>query len=216
MYEIKTQEPNQSANDPREQVPQDCKESNGRHSTSKEAAQAGSKAPLTIKTYFPTLEAFKRHCRQDPKLTPTVQLIYRLLIEEANCNRWQENFLCLLETLEETTKMSRPTVVNARMVLKTKGYIDFWGKPTKYTVYSLVNNESNNELNNRRPPQTPQGNTRIQLNKTIKERNKRKKGVTPHDLHHRSANSPSPKPQSTDSTTTITSVEELRKQLAEL
>lgn len=105
------------------------------------------KEAVKVSTYFSTLREFSKASRQDEKLTPAVQLVYRILMEEANRNYWQEGFKCLLDELEGVTHMSRPTIVNARMVLKTKGYIDFHGKPTKYTIYSLVNQGANQELN---------------------------------------------------------------------
>lgn len=131
-----------------------------------EAANACGRGPVSAKTYHQTLRAFKRLCRRDEKLTAAAQLIYRVLLDEANCSYWQDGFLCTLDELEAITHMSRRTIVDARQRLKDKGYIDFTGKPSKYTVYSLVNQEVNREVNHSDTPQTPQGKTGRVADKT--------------------------------------------------
>lgn len=123
--------------------------------------------PINISNHFATLKAFNELCRKDRTITAATQLIYRLLIDECNRSRWNDGFTCRIEDIEAITGLARQTIVDARMRLKSKGLIDFTGKPSKYTVYCLVDNEVDNS-DTPRPPV-------LKLENKTKEKNEQKR-----------------------------------------
>ena len=127
---------------------------------------------ININNYFPTLQMLNVICEKDSRLNPSSQLLFRLLAEQANRNRWTDTFVFTLDDIERITHMSRPTIIKARQQLKNYGYIDFKGKPSRYIVYSLVN---------RNPDQSsaPKPPVRIQKYNT-KEKNEQKRKEEPH------------------------------------
>lgn len=132
---------------------------------------------VNFNSYFGTLRAFSSSCRRDSKLTPAAQLLFRLLIEEANSSFWQQSFVCTIDYLEDISHLSRPTIIDARRILKNRGFISFTGKPSRYTVYSLLNQEFNHKVNHSKTPQTPQFNTYKTLNNTLKKKSKKERAI---------------------------------------
>ena len=129
---------------------------------------------VNVNSYFPTLNAFELACCQDKGLTPSAQLVFRVLLEHANRSRWADAFAMSTEEIERITHLAHQTVMDARRCLKNHGYIDFKGKPSKYTIYSLVDNE----VDNSQPPTPPV------LIRKYNERNKQeRKGEPPHDAN---------------------------------
>lgn len=133
-----------------------------------EGTARAAREAVSIRTYFQTVQNFRQQSRRDASLTAAAQLVYRVLLEEANRSYWAESFTCSLEKLEEITHLAHQTVIDARMRLKSKGYMDFRGKPSRYTLYSLVDERADEEVDNRPPPRTPNFNTEKNLqNKTM-------------------------------------------------
>lgn len=93
---------------------------------------------LTAKTYFGTLRALNDAALRDQSLTPSALLLFRVLAELANNARWPDTFVATLDALQGLTHLSRHTLIAARRCLKSKGYIDFSGKPSRYSVHSAV------------------------------------------------------------------------------
>ena len=137
------------------------------------------KVPISVKTYFPTLKFFSEVCRHDRRLTPNTQLIYRLLLEKANSAMWADSFLCSDTDLHELSHVAKQTITDAKRTLKNLGYIDFGGKPTKYTVYSLVVQEVGNELGDNVTPCTPKYNTSIQDTSSVKKKLRKEESRRP-------------------------------------
>lgn len=123
--------------------------------------------PINISKHFASLRAFNELCRKDRTITAAAQLIYRLLIDECNRSRWTDGFTCRIEDIEAITGLARQTIVDARMRLKSKGLIDFTGKPSRYTIYCLVDNEVDNS-GTPRPPE-------LKLENKTKEKNEQKR-----------------------------------------
>ena len=98
-----------------------------------------SNAPiLTVESHFQTLREFTNRCRRDKRLTPATQLVYRVLIDLANSSYWAETFVASDETLIEITHLSKQAVTVSKQRLKNLGYLTFRGKPSRYSVYTLV------------------------------------------------------------------------------
>ena len=128
-----------------------------------------SAEPITIQTYFPTLQAFNLACRQDKALTPPAQLLFRLLIEQANSSRWTDSFTLSVDEIEAITHLARHTIVDARRILKNKGYIDFSGNPSRYIVYSAVHCELHRDSSPTPPIKIPKYNTKRKRKEKEKE-----------------------------------------------
>ena len=138
---------------------------------------------ITNKTVFQTLMLFNQRCRHDDRLTPATQLIYRVLIDFDNAAFWQDTFKCPTEELIRITGLARQTIIDCKRRLKSLGYIDFSGNPSKYTIYSLVDREIDHKVDR----SGGKFNTSIQQhNTTLKKRTSREeRQVKPHEhLHH--------------------------------
>lgn len=143
---------------------------------------SAAKVPIGIKTYFPTLRTFSEACRHDKRLTPNTQLIYRLLLEKANSAMWADSFSCSDTDLHELSHVAKQTITDAKRTLKNLGYIDFGGKPTKYTVYSLVVQEVGNEVGDSATPCTPKYNTSKRKYASVKKKLRKEESRKPrHD-----------------------------------
>ena len=97
--------------------------------------------PINISNYFATLNYFTEVCKKDRRLNPASQLLFRLLAENANRSRWTATFTYKLDDFEAVTGLPRETIRRTLQKLKNLGWIDFTGKPSKYTVYNPLGQE---------------------------------------------------------------------------
>lgn len=87
-------------------------------------------------TYFNLVKAFTQSCREDKRLTPAAQLVYRVLLDEWNSHYWHDTFTTTDSDIIALTHLDGKTVTDAKRRLKSLGYIDFHGKPTTYSINS--------------------------------------------------------------------------------
>ena len=115
-----------------------------------------------------------QQARTDKRLTPSAQLLYRVLLDFANRNFWTYPFVASRDELKEVTHYtSNQDIDNAKRRLKNIGLIDFNGHPSKFTVYCPLGSTQGGEQGG----QADNFNTAILKDKTTKKENfKRKKG----------------------------------------
>lgn len=208
MNESETKGANESATCAR--VPQDSEASQGGAKANK-GATSYPKAQMTSKTYFQDMHQFLINCIDDKRLTPKTQLVYRTLVALYNRAYWTANFVVTDSELMTITHIKSKDDLNGiKSKLKDMGYISYFGRPSKYTIYSPADQKPDREADHRSAPRPPRV-TIKQSNKTIKERKKRKKGSEGDDVQHSNADRGSAK-GATDSAL----VAELKRQIAEL
>lgn len=92
---------------------------------------------MTSRTYFKDMQQFLYNCRYDKRLQPRTQLVYRVLADLANKHFWTYPFAVSELDLKAITHInSNDDLRKAKQALKNMGYIDFYGKPSNYTIYS--------------------------------------------------------------------------------
>ena len=74
-----------------------------------------------------------------------------------------------MDEMEAITHLPRQTVMNARMRLKSKGYIDFSGNPSRYIVKSLVDCKLDRDSSPTPPIKIPKYNTKRKRKEKEKE-----------------------------------------------
>ena len=125
-----------------------------------------------------TLMLFSQRCRQDERLTPATQLIYRVLWDTANSSFWSDSFSCSDSELIAITHLAKQTITDSKRLLKNLGYINFSGKPSTYEIYSLLGQSSSPELGQAKSEDNNTYNTDLS-----KEENKQRRKAADHDIH---------------------------------
>lgn len=82
------------------------------------------------------LRQFVMNSRFNKKLSAVPQLLFHILVEQANRSHWIYPIEVSREELKEITHLkSNDTIDRGKQVLKSFGYIDYSGKPSKFTIY---------------------------------------------------------------------------------
>lgn len=122
-----TQPAEQSSEQPAEQSP----------ATSASHSKPTAREPLNSHNYFPAMQQLLYNCQHDSRLSPAAILVYRTLAALANKSYWQTPFVAPDSELKQLTHLTRNgDLTTAKRTLKNLGYIDFYGKPSHYSVYT--------------------------------------------------------------------------------
>lgn len=125
---------------------------------------------------FQSLRDFTAACRADKRITPHTQLVYRVLIDLANCAYWASPFEASDSDLKAITHINSNATINAcKRTLKNLGYIDYFGKPTRYVVYSPVVHQVVNQAVDSAVPPDPPGVKHSNTNTNTSKKEMRKK-----------------------------------------
>ena len=123
---------------------------------------------LNSANYYESMRQLIYNSRHDKRLTPGTQLVYRVLADICNANYWATTFEVSNAELKEVTHInSNEEITRIKRNLKNLGYIDFNGKPSKYTIYAPPVKKLVQRAVNREPPRPPY--------KTYKQQNNLKK-----------------------------------------
>ena len=123
---------------------------------------------LNSANYYESMRQLIYNSRHDRRLTPATQLVYRVLADFCNANYWATTFEVTNAELKEVTHInSNEEITRIKRSLKNLGYIDFSGKPSKYTIYRPPVKRAVQGAVHREPPRPPY--------KTYKQQNYLKK-----------------------------------------